>query len=121
MSPHVCKNPEVLSHAVRAGDVLYISGQLETDVKSGRLVEGDFEAEARQALENLKAVLAEMGLTFDHLVKVTVFLTDIRDAAKFNDLYKTYFQSANRPARSAVAVTGLAFNARIEIEGVAIA
>ena len=119
-SPRVRRNPEVLSHAVWAGDTLYVSGQLGTDVNTGRLVEGDFAAEARQALENLRAVLEEAGLSYDHLTKVTVFLADIADAATFNDFYKGYFSSEHRPARSAVAVTGLAFGARVEVEGVAV-
>lgn len=120
-SQAVRKNPEVLSHAVQIGDVLYVSGQLGTDVATGRLVEGDFEAEARQALQNLKAVLAEAGMTYDQVVKVTVFLTSIDDVAKFNELYKAHFGTPRRPARSAVAVNGLAFNARVEIEAVAVA
>jgi 2-iminobutanoate/2-iminopropanoate deaminase len=120
-SERLRKNPEVLSHAVRIGDVLYVSGQLGADVRTGKLIEGDFKAEARQALENMKTILAEAGMAFDNLVKVAVFLTDIRDAQTFNELYKSYFSSPTRPARSAVAVTALAFNARVEIEGIAVA
>ena len=119
-SSRVRRNPEVLSHAVWAGDTLYVSGQLGTDVNTGKLVEGDFATEARQALENLRAVLEEAGLSYDHLTKVTVFLADIADAGTFNEFYKGYFTSERRPARSAVAVTGLAFGARVEVEGVAV-
>lgn len=120
-SDRVRKNPTVLSHAVRVGDVLYVSGQLGTDVATGKLVPGSFEAEARQALENLRSVLAEAGMAYDDLVKVTVFVKDIADVATFNNLYQTFFSTPHRPTRSAVAVTGLAFNARVEVEAVAVA
>jgi 2-iminobutanoate/2-iminopropanoate deaminase len=106
------------SEAVRVGDVLYLAGQIGTDT-SGKLVAGGLQMEARQALNNIKATLEKNGSGLDRVVKCTVFLADIRDYNDFNEIYLSYFR-ARKPARSAMAASGLALNARVEIECMAV-
>lgn len=106
------------SEAVRVGEMLYLAGQIGTDT-SGRLVPGGLQMEARQALNNIKATLEKNGSGLDRVVKCTVFLADIRDYNDFNEIYLSYFR-ARRPARSAMAASGLALNARVEIECMAV-
>lgn len=103
------------SQAVRAGDTVYLAGQIPLDPATMQMVEGDFEAEARRVFENIKAVIAASGGTFAQVAKVTIFLTDFANFAKVNDLMAQYF-SAPYPARSTVAVAALPRNARVEIE-----
>jgi reactive intermediate/imine deaminase len=103
------------SQAVRAGNTVYMAGQIPLDPKTMQMVEGDFEQEARQVFENIKAVITASGGTFGHVVKVTIFLTDFANFAKVNDLMAQYFQQPY-PARSTVAVAALPRNARVEIE-----
>ena len=102
------------SPAVRAGNLLFLAGQIGTDA-SGKLVAGGIQAEARQALNNIKSVLEKNGSSLDRVVKCTVFLADMKDYNDFNEIYATYFR-ARKPARSAFGATGLARNARLEIE-----
>ena len=93
------------SQAVRAGDTVYLAGQIPLDPATMQMVEGDFEAEARRVFENIKAVIAASGGTFAQVAKVTIFLTDFANFAKVNDLMAQYF-TAPYPARSTVAVAG---------------
>ena len=101
------------SRAVRVGDTLYLSGAL--GIKDRKLVAGGVGPETAQALENIKASLAEHGLGMDDVVKCTVFLADIADFAAMNEVYMTAF-APPRPARSALAVSGLALQSNVEIE-----
>jgi 2-iminobutanoate/2-iminopropanoate deaminase len=110
--------PLPFSEAVRVGDMLYLSGQLGTD-SSGRLVPGGIAAETRQALANIADVLERHGSSLDQVVKCTVMLADITEWAAMNDVYVTFFRS-HRPARSAFGTNGLALNARIELECMAV-
>jgi reactive intermediate/imine deaminase len=103
------------SQAVRAGDTVYLAGQIPLDPATMQMVEGDFEAEARRVFENIKAVIAASGGTFAQVAKVTIFITDFANFAKVNDLMAQYF-TAPYPARSTVAVAALPRNARVEIE-----
>jgi len=103
------------SQAVRAGDTVYLAGQIPLDPATMQMVEGDFDAEARRVFENIKAVIAASGGTFAQVAKVTIFLTDFANFAKVNDMMAQYF-SAPYPARSTVAVAALPRNARVEIE-----
>ncbi|HUF26395.1 MAG TPA: RidA family protein [Gemmatimonadaceae bacterium] len=108
-------NPNAaLSPAVRVGDMLYLSGQLGFD-STGRLAEGGIEAETRQTMENIGALLTRYGSSFDHVVKCTVMLADIAEWGAMNRAYVPFFPN-NRPARSALGVGGLVRNARVEIE-----
>jgi reactive intermediate/imine deaminase len=104
----------VFSPAVRSGNVLFLSGQIGTDT-ANRLVPGGLQVEARQALNNIKRTLEQYGSSMDRVAKCTVFLADIKDYADFNEIYVSYFR-ARKPARSAMAASGLALGARVEIE-----
>lgn len=105
------------SESVRVGDVLLLSGQIGSDA-SGNLVEGGIAQEADQTLKNIAATLERRGLSMSDVVKCTVFLADIGEWGAFNEVYKKHFQ-APFPARSALGASGLALNARVEVECVA--
>lgn len=105
------------SQAIRAGDFVFTSGQIGLDPASGILAEG-VEAQARQALVNLAAVLAEAGATFADVAKTTIFLADMADFQSVNQVYAAQF-TADPPARSTVQVAGLPRRALVEIEMVA--
>lgn len=108
------------SHAVMAGDLAFLSGQLGVDPASGALVPGGIEAETRQALSNVASVLAELGLTVADVVKTTVFLRDINDFTRMNAVYAQVFAS-DCPARSAFQVAALPKGGAVEIETIALA
>jgi 2-iminobutanoate/2-iminopropanoate deaminase len=106
------------SQAIRAGDLIFASGQLPVDPASGQLVEGDMGAMTRQVFANISAVLAAAGSSLEKVAKVTVFLADMDDFAAMNAAYAEFFP-ADPPARSTVQVARLPKDARIEIEVVA--
>lgn len=106
------------SEAVRVGDTLYLSGQVGVVPGTLKLVPGGIAAQARQAMENIKAVLATQGAGMGDLVKCTVMLADMSKWNEFNEVYKTFFHG-HYPARSAMGVNGLAIGAQVEIECVA--
>jgi 2-iminobutanoate/2-iminopropanoate deaminase len=107
------------SQAIVANGFVFISGQIPLDPHTGQLVQGDIQAQARQCLENLKAILEAAGTTMDKLVKVTVFAKDLKDFQAINQVYSEYFKE-NPPARSFVEVSRLPRDAAIEIEGIAL-
>ena len=107
------------SEAVRVGDTLYLSGQIGTKPGTLELVPGGIGEETRQTLENIKSVLERHGSSLDHVVKCTVFLADIAEWPATNEVYRTFF-TRSLPARSAMAASGLALNARVEIECIAV-
>ena len=104
------------SQATRAGDVLYLSGCLGNLPGKLELVPGGMEAEARQTMENIRAVLTDNGLTFDDVFKCTVMMADMKKWADFNKVYVTYFKPGHLPARSAFGANGLAIGAQVEVE-----
>lgn len=106
------------SQAIRAGNYLFISGQLGMDPRTGILVEGGIEAETRQSLQNLSQVLRAAGSGMAHVLKTTVFLRDLQDFARMNAIYAECFPQ-NPPARSAVQVTALPKGGAVEIEAIA--
>lgn len=106
------------SDVVEANGFLFLSGQIGMNHSIRVLVEGGIEAETKQAIENIKAVLAQHNSSLDKVVKCTVILKDITDFAKFNAIYKTYFP--NKPARTTFAASGLAARAQIEIDVIAL-
>ena len=106
------------SQAIKSGKELFCSGQIALDPATGNLIEGDVAAQARQALENLGAVLRAGGYEFADVVKTTIFLVDMNDFAAVNDVYGTYF-GESKPARSTIAVAGLPKGGRVEIDAIA--
>lgn len=106
------------STAIESGDLVFVSGQIPLDAATGKLVEGDISAQAKQSLENLKSILAAAGLSFAHVVKTTIFLTSMGDFAAVNDVYKSYVGEPY-PARSTIAVAALPMGAKVEIEMIA--
>jgi len=105
------------SQAVRAGDTVYLSGQIPLDPKTMKLVEGDFAAQAKRVFDNLRAVCRAAGGDFDRVVRVTVYLTDLGNFAKVNEVMATYFREPY-PARAAVGVASLPRGAEVEIDAV---
>jgi 2-iminobutanoate/2-iminopropanoate deaminase len=106
---------------VGVGDTVYLSGQIGLDPVSGQIVEGGTEAQAKRVMENLGAVLKESGLGFGHVVKATIFMTDLAEFAKVNEIYGSYFPAGGvAPVRSTVQVAALPRGARIEIDFVAV-
>jgi 2-iminobutanoate/2-iminopropanoate deaminase len=107
------------SQAVSAGDHVFLSGQLGIDPATGKLVSGGIKEEARQAISNLREVLAKAGLTFQHVVKVTIFVTDMGAFKEVNEVYAQAFAN-NPPARSTIGVAALPLGAQVEIELIAV-
>ncbi len=122
MAVQTANAPEAVgpySQAISAAGLVFCSGQIGLDPRSGELVQGSVQDETRQAIENLAAVLDAAGSSLVHVVKVTVYLTDIDDFGRFNEAYEPFF-SAERPARATVGVAALPKGARVEIECVAL-
>ena len=107
------------SEAVRVGDTLYLSGQVGIKPGTLELAPGGIQAEARQALDNIRTTLETHGYALRDVVKCTVMLADIAEWATFNEVYKTFF-SPPYPARSALGTNGLAIGARVEVECIAV-
>jgi len=107
------------SEAVQVGSLLFASGQIGVLPGTTTLAPGGITPEAKQAIENVQAILKRHGASLKDVVKCTVFLADIKEWPAFNEVYRQYF-SAPFPARSALAASGLAFNARVEVECVAV-
>ena len=106
--------PLPFSEAVRVGDILYLSGQIGIDA-DGKLPDG-IEAQTRQAMDNVGAVLKRAGLGYDRIFHCTAFLADMKDWPAFNAVYVGYFPDGKMPARSAFGANGLALGALLEIE-----
>src|SRR5215813_4401917 len=106
------------NHAVRAGDFLFCAGQIPIEAATGNLIGGDIKAQTRQVLENVRAILDDQQLTFENVVKSTVFLTNLADFAGMNEVYSQYF-TKDFPARSTIQVAALPKGANVEIEVVA--
>ena len=105
------------SQAVRAGDTVYLSGQIPLDPKTMKIVDGDFEAQARRVFDNLRAVCRAAGGDFDRVVRITVYLTDLANFAKVNEVMATYFREPY-PARAAIGVSQLPRGSLVEIDAV---
>jgi len=107
------------NQSVKAGGFLFISGQIPIDPLSGDLVKGDIKTEAHQCMKNLEAILSEAKLTFEHVVKTTIFLSDMSLFADVNEVYGSYFKG-DFPARETVAVKGLPKGVNVEISMIAV-
>jgi len=106
------------SPAVRAGQLLFVSGQVPTDPATGNMIEGDTTAQTRRVLDNVGALLKAGGLAFADVVRTTIFLADMNDFTAVNEVYATYF-SQPFPARATVQVARLPKDARVEIDVIA--
>ncbi len=107
------------SQGIIAGDLVFVSGQIPFDPDTGKLAGKDIETQTRRCMENVKAVLAAAGCTLEDVVKVTIFLTDMKDFGAVNEVYAGYF-SNHPPARACVEVSRLPKDVRIEIEAIAL-
>jgi 2-iminobutanoate/2-iminopropanoate deaminase len=106
------------SQGVRAGQFVFLSGQVGFDPATGQLVPGGISEQTHRTLQNIGAILSAAGLSFDHVVKTTVFLADMSDFAAMNDVYASYFESPV-PARSTIQAARLPRDAKVEIEIIA--
>lgn len=106
------------SPALKVGNLIFASGQVPIDPKTGKMIEGDIEAQTRRALENLKAVLKPYSIGLENVVKATIFLKDMNNYSRVNKVYGEYFKE-KFPARSCVEVSRLPKDANIEIEAIA--
>ncbi|MDO3628529.1 RidA family protein [Mucilaginibacter sp. BT774] len=107
------------SQAVAAGGFLFVSGQIPSNPATGEIVSDDIKAEAKQVMENIKAILTEAGLNFSNIVKTSIFLTDMGNFGQVNEVYGTYFTD-QFPARETVQVAALPKNVNVEISVIAI-
>ena len=106
------------SQAVKAGNMLFVSGQIAINPQNDQLIEGSVEDEARQVMQNIKAMLAESGYAFSDIVKTSIFLSDMKHFTVVNEIYGSYFES-DFPARETVAVLGLPKGVNVEISVIA--
>ncbi|KXZ40120.1 2-iminobutanoate/2-iminopropanoate deaminase [Alkalithermobacter thermoalcaliphilus JW-YL-7 = DSM 7308] len=107
------------SQAIKAGNMLFISGQVPFDPVTMEIVSQDVQEQTKRVLENLKAILEAANASFDNVVKTTVFIKDMDDFAKINEVYAEYFKD-NKPARACVEVARLPRDVKVEIEAIAI-
>ena len=107
------------SQAVKAGNMLFVSGQVPFVPETMEIAEGDVKAQTAQSLKNVQAILAEAGLDFSHVVKSTVFIKDMNEFAQINEVYAEFF-GENKPARACVEVARLPKDVKVEIEVIAI-
>jgi 2-iminobutanoate/2-iminopropanoate deaminase len=105
--------------SVNAGRMVFLSGQIPLDPSTGELVTGDIQQETERAMKNLEAVLAASGMTFANVVRCGIFLTDLGDFGKVNEVYGRYFPT-NPPARATVQVSALPTGARVEVDCIAV-
>lgn len=108
------------NQAVLSGNTLYISGQIPIDPSTGNLVEGDIVKETKQSMENLKAILHEANMTFENVVKTSIFLSDMNQFSEVNRVYSDYFNEETAPARETVEVANLPKFVNVEISMIAV-
>ena len=108
------------NQAILSGDTLYISGQVAFNPKTMALVMDDIKTETKQVMENLKAILKEANMTFENVVKTSIFLSDMNNFVSVNEVYGQYFNSETAPARETVQVTRLPKDVNVEISMIAV-
>jgi 2-iminobutanoate/2-iminopropanoate deaminase len=108
--------PAPFSHAVRAGDFLFVTGQLAEDPITGEISQGSLTDQTKRVMENLKLVLDHANSSFDQVVMARLFVTDFRDYQAVNEVFSSYFQDGRRPARTTVGIIGLAGQGDVEID-----
>ena len=106
------------SQAIRIGDFLYTSGQISLNPKTMGMVTGNIELETEKVLQNIEAILSAEGLNFGHVIKTTVYLTDLSEFERMNQVYEKFF-SNTKPARACVQVSALPKGAKVEIDAIA--
>lgn len=117
-TPHAPQAIGPYSQAVRAGNLLFVSGQVPIDPATGQIIDGDITAQTDRVMRNLAAILAAGGASMDHVVRCTVYLADMNDFAAMNDVYGSYF-SQPAPARATIQAVRLPKDARVEIDVIA--
>lgn len=108
------------NQAILAGNTLYVSGQIALDPKTNQLKSGSISEETQQVMANLKAVLAEAGMSFENVVKASIFISDMNNFAEINEVYSKYFDEKNAPARETVEVANLPKFVNVEISVIAV-
>ncbi|SFC22062.1 2-iminobutanoate/2-iminopropanoate deaminase [Flagellimonas taeanensis] len=108
------------NQAILVNGILYVSGQVPMDPSTGKLVEGDIKKETQQCMENLKVILEEAGMTFEDVVKASIFIKDMHQFAQINEVYGSYFDADTAPARETVEVANLPRFVNVEISMIAI-
>jgi 2-iminobutanoate/2-iminopropanoate deaminase len=108
------------NQAVLKGNTLYTSGQIAINPATGELITDTIEVETEQVMQNMKAVLEASGMTFENVVKTTIFIMDMNDFGKINAVYGSYFNEKTAPARETVQVAGLPKNVNVEISMIAV-
>ena len=108
------------NQAILVNDTLYLSGQIGLDPRLMKIVEGDIKKETEQVMENLKNVLEAAEMTFNHVIKSSIFLSDMEDFGQVNEVYGSYFINETAPARETIAVRTLPKNVRVEISMIAV-
>ncbi|MDP5062068.1 MAG: RidA family protein [Maribacter sp.] len=108
------------NQAILSNGTLYISGQIPLNPKNGELVSGDIKLETKQSMENLKAILIEAEMTFEHVVKSSIFLSDMNQFTEVNEVYASYFNAETAPARETVEVANLPKFVNVEISMIAV-
>jgi 2-iminobutanoate/2-iminopropanoate deaminase len=108
------------NQAVLVGNMLYTSGQIAINPLTNELVLEDIETETKQVMENLKAVLEAAEMSFENVIKVSIFISDMNNFSKINTIYGAYFNEATAPARETVQVAGLPKNVNVEISAIAV-
>jgi 2-iminobutanoate/2-iminopropanoate deaminase len=103
-------------HAIRAGDFLFVTGQLAEDPETGEVVAGSIDQQVRRVMDNLKLVLEHAGTSFDKAVMARIFITDLRYLQTVNEIYSSYFESNRLPCRTTIGVVGLAGLGDVEID-----
>lgn len=108
--------PSPYSHAVRAGDFLFVTGQLAEDPITGQINRGSISEQTKQVMENLKLVLDHANASFDTVVMARLFLTDFRDFQAVNEVFSSYFKAGRRPGRTTIGVIALAGQGDVEVD-----
>lgn len=108
------------NQAILTGDTLYISGQIPLDPVTGQLIEGDIAKETKQCMENLSAILLAAGMTFENVVKSSIFISDMNQFSEINTVYASYFDPVKAPARETVEVANLPKFVNVEISMIAV-
>lgn len=119
-TPHAPSPIGPYNQAILIGNTLYTSGQIAIDPKSGTLVIDDIATETTLVMENLKAVLAAAQMNFSHVVKASIFISDMKNFSKINEVYAQYFDESTAPARETVEVSCLPKNVNVEISVIAV-